>query len=72
MRLNKSTVDFSGSIISRNEQIIFSSVLNFTYDSRVHSRYANNPNQFINLGLPWGKPLQVNTFVELAPDGAGL
>jgi hypothetical protein len=42
------------------------------YDSRVNSRYHNNPNQFINLGLPWGKPTQVNSFTELAPNGTGL
>ncbi len=72
MRLAQSTSTFHGVIVSRNEQIIFQSQLTFIYDSRVHSRYSNNPNRFINLGLPWGKPLAVNSFVELPPDATGL
>jgi hypothetical protein len=72
MRLAQSTTVFDGVIVSRNEQIIFQNYLNLIYDSRVNSRYNNNPNQFINLGLPWGKPLQVNSFTELAPNAAGL
>jgi hypothetical protein len=72
MRLGRGNAIIHGSIISRNEQIIFQSRLNLNYDSRVHSRYHNNPNQFINLGLPWGKPLQVNNFVELTPDRSNL
>jgi hypothetical protein len=67
MRLARSTSVFHGAIISRNEQIVYQSHLNLNYDSRVHSRYHNNPNQFINLGLPWGNALQVNNFVELPP-----
>ena len=72
MRLDQSTAVFNGVIVSRNEQIIFQSYLNLVYDSRVNSRYNNNPNQFINLGLPWGKPLQVNSFTELPPNPTGL
>jgi hypothetical protein len=72
MRLEQSTAIFHGVIISRNEQIIFQNNLSLNYDSRVHSRYHNNPNQFINLGLPYGKPLQVNSFAELPPDSTNL
>ncbi|MGA2175642.1 MAG: hypothetical protein ABSH38_11740 [Verrucomicrobiota bacterium] len=72
MRLAQSTAVFHGVIVSRNEQIVFQNYLTLNYDSRVNSRYNNNPNQFINLGLPWGKPLQVNSFAELAPNGTGL
>ena len=72
MRLDQSTSIFDGVIVSRNEQIVFQSYLNLIYDSRVNSRYNNNPNQFINLGLPWGKPLLVNSFAELTPNGTGL
>jgi hypothetical protein len=72
MRLAQGAATFDGVIVSRNEQIIFQNYLNLIYDSRVNSRYDNNPNQFINLGLPWGKPLQVSSFAELAPNGAGL
>jgi hypothetical protein len=42
------------------------------YDSRVHSRYHNDPNQFVNLGLPSGETIQVNAFSELPPDYTGL
>jgi hypothetical protein len=72
MRMDQNNSVFHGVIVSRNEQIVFQSYLDLIYDSRVNSRYNNNPNQFINLGLPWGKPMQVNTFAELAPNGAGL
>jgi hypothetical protein len=72
MRMDQSSAVFYGVIISRNEQIVFQDYLSLVYDSRVNSRYQNNPNQFINLGLPWGKPLQVNSFAELPPSGTGL
>ena len=72
MRLTQSGDIFYGGIISRNEQIIGTTSISFIYDSRVNSRYHNNPNQFINLGLPWGKPVQVNSFAELPPDSTGL
>ena len=61
-----------GVIVSRNEQIVFQVYLDLVYDSRVNSRYNNDPNQFINLGLPWGKPVQVTSFTELPPNGTGL
>jgi hypothetical protein len=72
MRLAQSAANFYGGVISRNEQIVFQSTCAFNYDSRFNSRYHNNPNQFINLGLPYGKPIQVNIFSELAPDSTGL
>lgn len=72
MRLRNSNAIIHGGIISRNEQIIFQTYLTMVYDSRLHSRYSNNPNRIINLGLPWGKPIAVNTFVELVPDSTNL
>jgi hypothetical protein len=72
MRLEQGTANIDGVIVSRNEQIIFQSYLNIVYDSRVNSRYHNNPNNIINLGLPWGKPLSVGSFAELAPNRTGL
>lgn len=72
MRLANNNAIIHGSIISRNEQIIFQQYLTLIYDSRIHSRYANNPNNLINLGLPWGRPLQVNSFAENTPDRTGL
>ncbi len=72
MRLDDTTSYINGVIVSRNEQIVFQYYLNLTYDSRVNSRYHNNPNQYINLGLPYGKPIQVNTFAELTPETSNL
>jgi Tfp pilus assembly protein PilX len=72
MRLANSTTVWHGTIVSRNEQIIFQNQLVLNYDSRIHSRYHNNPNQYINLGLPFGKAVTVNKFAELPPDRSGL
>ncbi len=72
MRLGNSTSYLNGVLVSRNEQIVYQDSLVFNYDSRVNSRYQNNPNQYINLGLPWGKPLQVTSFTELPPNPSNL
>jgi len=72
MRMANPSSVWHGTIVSRNEQIVFQSVLTFNYDSRVNSRYHNNPNSFINLGLPWGKAIQIDNFTELAPNWANL
>ncbi len=72
MRLAQSTAVINGVIVSRNEQIIFQNYLDLVYDSRVNSRYHNNPNQYINLGLPWGQPIQINAYAEVTPNSAGL
>lgn len=72
MRMTDGLVTWNGTIVSRNEQIVFQSWLTFTYDSRVNSRYQNNPNNVINLGLPFGKPIEFNSFVELTPDATNL
>jgi hypothetical protein len=72
MRMDQNNSVFHGAIVSRNEQIVFQAYLDLIYDSRVNSRYHDNPNQFINLGLPSGKPIQVTSFTELAPNGTGL
>lgn len=72
MREDQDYATIHGVIVSRNEQMVFQTYLSLIYDSRVNSRYNNNPNQFINLGLPWGKPVQVNTFAELPAIGTGL
>ena len=71
MRLLQSGDIFYGTLISRNEQIIGNGYVHFIYDSRVNSRYHNNPNLIIPLGLPWGKPIQVNSFAELLPPVPG-
>ncbi len=72
MDLHQSTAALHGVVVSRNEQIVFEDTLDLIYDSRVNSRYNNNPNQSVNLGLPSGQPIQVTSFAELAPNGTGL
>lgn len=72
IRMGASNDAIFGSIISRNEQIVFTDVLALDYDSRANSRYHNNPNNIINLGLPYGKKLAVNSMVELTPITTGL
>ncbi len=72
MRVAQGTTIYHGAVISRNEQIVFNGTCSFVYDSRIHSRYHNNPNNLINLGLPYGKTLAVNSLVELTPNSSGL
>jgi hypothetical protein len=72
MRMDQTYAVFNGVIVSRNEQIVFQSYLDLVYDSRVNSRYHNDPNQFINLGLPWGEAVAVNSFAEVTPNATGL
>jgi hypothetical protein len=72
MRLDDPTSYINGVIVSRNEQIVYQDNLVINYDSRVNSRYQANPNQYINLGLPYGKPIVVNSFVELPPNPTNL
>lgn len=46
------SVQFNGSVISKDEAIIYRNGLTFNYDERAHSRYNSDPNRFIDLGLP--------------------
>lgn len=72
MRLARNNAVFHGSLISRDEAVIFSGSLTFMYDARVHSRYNANPNLFVDLDLPIAGRLSVASFSELAPNTAGL
>lgn len=67
MRLARNNSIVNGSVISRDEAIIFNSTLRFVYDERVHSRYSNDPNRHIDLGLPIAGRIRVMNFEELAP-----
>jgi len=67
MRLANSNARFFGSLICRNEAIVFNSSLRFTYDSRIHSRYSDDPNRFIDLGLPIANRIMVRHIEELTP-----
>lgn len=42
----------NGSIISKDEAIIYRNTITMNYDERVHSRYLKDPNLYIDLGLP--------------------
>jgi len=61
-----------GTVVTRNDDIVYNNTCTFIYDSRIHSRYNNNPNRFINLGLPVAGPLAVSGFTELTPNSSNL
>ncbi|MBN1515716.1 hypothetical protein JXA32_04010 [Candidatus Sumerlaeota bacterium] len=67
MRLEKSHMIIHGSIICHDEAIIFSSTGTFTYDYRVHSRYADDPNRYIDLGLPMAERTEFESLTEITP-----
>jgi hypothetical protein len=70
---NQSSVAFHGTVASRDEAIVSYSSIKFVYDSRINSRYHNDPNSYIDLGLPYSpNSLQVNNFQELPPDPAPI
>jgi len=72
MRLAAANAVFHGVLVSRNEAIVFDSSCVFNYDSRVHSRYNNDPNRFVDLGLPVAGTLRLDKFAELPPDSSNL
>jgi hypothetical protein len=55
---------FNGSVISKDEAIIFQNALTFNYDERVHSRYNNDPNKIINLGLPVANQITMTQWAD--------
>jgi hypothetical protein len=67
MRLDRASSVFNGAIICRNEAIVFRTSAQFVYDDRIHSRYSNDPNRFVDLGLPVAGLVKVASFTELAP-----
>ena len=60
---------WNGSIISRNEAIVYTSSLKLVYDPRVHSHYCTDPNRFIDLGLPVAVRVRLQSFTEIKPVG---
>jgi hypothetical protein len=72
MRLAAANTVFHGIVVSRNEAIVFNNSCVFNYDSRVHSRYNNDPNRFVDLGLPVAGTLRLDKFAELPPDSSNL
>jgi hypothetical protein len=70
---NQSSITFHGTVVSHDEAIVSYAPVNFVYDSRISGRYRNNPNSYINLGLPYSpNTLQVSQFQELPPDPAPI
>ena len=67
MYSTKSGMRINGSVISRDEAIIFSGSCTFVYDSRVHSRYMNDPNRLVDLGLPVANRVGMYHVTEVAP-----
>jgi len=67
MRLAKSSAIWHGTVVSRNEQIIFQNSLVFNYDSRIHSRYHNNPNQYIKFGSAFRQEPDDAAFCRIEP-----
>jgi hypothetical protein len=72
MRLAAANAVFHGVLVSRNEAVVFNSSCTFNYDSRVHSRCNNDPNRFVDLGLPTAGALRLDRFAELPPDSSNL
>jgi hypothetical protein len=69
----QSSITFHGTIVSHDEAIVSYSPINFIYDSRVNSRYHNNPNTYIDLGLPFSMNLLgISNFQQLPPDPAPI
>jgi len=65
----------NGSVICSHEAIVFQSIGVFTYDERVHSRYSNDPNRVVDLGLPVTERvrlLELSRLSVLEGEGHGL
>lgn len=67
MRMSKSNAQFNGALICRDEAIIFTSTLKFNYDPRIHSRYSNDPNRYVDLGLPVAIRARIERIDEIKP-----
>lgn len=57
----------NGSVICRDEAMVFTSWLKFNYDPRVHSRYTQNPNSVVDLGLPQSNTVGLLSLQEITP-----
>ena len=68
MRCARNDLVWNGSVISRDEAIVFNNTAVFKYDPRIHSRYSNDPNRFIDLGLPVANRVAIQHMEEVAPE----
>ncbi len=60
-------IKWNGTIICRDEAIVFNESLKFNYDPRIHSRYSSDPNRVIDLGLPVANLVRLQQIEEIAP-----
>jgi hypothetical protein len=65
---NKSNFVFNGSLICRDEAWIFRNTNTMVYDERVHSRYNNDPNALVDLGLPPASRVEISNRFEVEPN----
>jgi hypothetical protein len=56
---------YNGSVICRDEAIVFTTRLTMNYDPRVHHRYMDDPNKVVDLGLPSTQRVALLTRREL-------
>jgi len=54
----------NGSVISKDEAIIYTTKITFNYDERIHGRYIQNPNLIIDLGLPVADKVRILSWEE--------
>jgi hypothetical protein len=57
-------VRINGSFITKDEAVVFNGSLTMNYDWRVHSRYNDDPNKFIDLGLPIANRIGMLAFTD--------
>ncbi|MFH1239014.1 MAG: hypothetical protein V1653_02765 [bacterium] len=58
-------MQFNGSIVSKDEAIIYRNNITFNYDERANSRYNTDPNRFVDLGLPSTQRIQIIEWREI-------
>lgn len=67
LRSTVADLEIHGSVIARDEAIVFKKSLNMIYDPRIHSRCATDPERFVDLHLPGAYEVQVLDFAEIEP-----
>jgi hypothetical protein len=58
-------VHVNGSIISKDEAIIYRNTLTMNYDERIHSRYRSDPSWLIDLCLPSSQIVKITSWEEV-------
>jgi hypothetical protein len=67
LRLQKPHGVWRGTLVSRDEAIVFNGSARFVYDSRIHSRYSDDPNRFIDFALPIANKVRIEHVEEITP-----